>query len=143
MAALFYRDPRSGENGRWQAPRVCPRDRRASTWPRRGPVVAVINAPRLYKHDELEKRRPRGVVPKALCWEAPKGQPVIHGCRRRPHGVRPSGNPKKRREESGPPSSLWTKAAEKERWVVLPNHCLERDEFLRDERSCKVLRKGW
>ena len=72
-----------------------------------------------------------GAIPEALCGEAPEGQPVIrrenhvtvggedpeghpmiHGCRR-PHKPSPSGNPKGRRAQSGPPSSRLTKAAKK------------------------------
>ena len=79
-----------------------------------------------------------GLRPEALCGEAPKGQPVIrrehlvtvgvedpkghpmiHGCRRH-HSPRPCGRPMKRRDQSGPPSSRWTKAAKKKRGGLSP-----------------------
>ena len=44
--------------------------------------------------------------------EAPEGQPTVDGSRR-PRGARPSGKPNERRVESGPRSSVWTKAARK------------------------------
>ena len=73
-----------------------------------------------------------GMIPEALCGEAPKGQPVIrrehlvpvggedpkghpmiHGCRR-PHGARTSGKHKKKRgEQSGPLSSRLTRMGER------------------------------
>ena len=85
-----------------------------------------------------------GLIPEALYGEALKGHPMIHGCRRRPHGARPSGKTKGRRAQSGPPLSRWIKTGRKELGAALPDRCMESGKLLGGEKGdAKVfLEKG-
>ena len=83
-----------------------------------------------------------GQSPEALCGEAPKSQPVIRGCPR-PRKTRPSGKPKERRAETGPPSSLWDRRSRKGLGTAPPNRCMESGMLLGEERRHQGLPREW
>ena len=132
----FYGSPRSRRNWQRYSPRTSPPDWRTGVLPRRGPPVAAIRAPRRYQHGLLEERRPCGSDPrgplrggpkgqpmirrenlKAVCAEAPQGQPRKHRPHpRKQHSRVPRGKkPEKRGERRDPSSSRWRKTGGRRR----------------------------
>ena len=56
-----------------------------------------------------------GIIPEAVCVEAPEGQPMIHRRHTRQVSADQRGNPRKEaKDHGGPPSSPWTRIAKRE-----------------------------